>query len=116
MLFQYQPNTHRLTSAATTNATSVKAAPCRLMNVVVSNTNAAARYLKLYNKASAPVVGTDVPILTIPLPPTSQPAVPMGLFGLDFSLGLAYAITAGAADADVAAVGAGDVKVNLAHI
>ena len=36
--------------------------------LTASNPTATAAYLKLYNKASAPTVGTDVPVLTITLP------------------------------------------------
>jgi hypothetical protein len=51
------------TSAATTNATVVSAIPCDLYGVIAMNTVAAVKYLKLYNKGSAPVVGTDIPVL-----------------------------------------------------
>ena len=37
-------------------------------SLAVSNANAAVRYVKLYNKATAPVVGTDVPVATFALP------------------------------------------------
>lgn len=47
-----------------------------MWSVVTSNINAAARYLKLYNKASAPTVGTDTPVLTIPLPPAPPTTTP----------------------------------------
>lgn len=53
---------HRLlASAATTNATSVKTSVGRLAQIRGYNAGAAGRYLKLYNKASAPTVGTDTP-------------------------------------------------------
>jgi hypothetical protein len=39
----------------------VKASAGQVYSLFVSNINAAVRYLKLYNKASAPTVGTDVP-------------------------------------------------------
>ncbi len=53
---------HRV-STADTNATSVKASAGTHYGVQAGNVNAAARYLKLYDKATAPtVVGTDVPV------------------------------------------------------
>lgn len=59
----------RIVSAAnTTNATSAKAGPGYLHHISGYNAAAAARYLKLYNKASAPTVGTDTPFMTIYLP------------------------------------------------
>lgn len=57
-----------LTSAATTNATSVKTSGGTIYNIVASNTGAAAAYLKIYNKASAPTVGTDIPVHTCVIP------------------------------------------------
>ena len=108
---------YRLISAASTNATSVKAAAAQLGHLVVVNLNAAVRFLKLYNKASAPTVGTDTPLWTIPIPASTTGAgvaVPLP-GGLAFSLGLAFAITANLADADTTAVAAGDVMVNMGY-
>ena len=69
----------------------------------VFNTSASIVYIKLYNKASAPVVGTDVPIWTIPVPASGgfedHFNIPFG-----FSTGIAYAITTGVADSDATAV------------
>lgn len=110
------PTTSFYNSAATTNATSVKASSGRLFGVVANNVNAAARYLKLYDKATAPVVGTDVPKLTVPIPATGQVSLNIGELGLTFPTGIAFAITAGAADADVAAVAASEIKVALSYL
>lgn len=57
----------RVMSAATTNATSVKASAGNLYGVHLHNSGAAAVFVKLYNKASAPVVGTDTPVTTLSL-------------------------------------------------
>ena len=62
------PTLSALTSAATTNATSVKTSGGTIYNIVASNTGAAAAYLKIYNKASAPTVGTDIPVHTCVIP------------------------------------------------
>ena len=105
-----------LNSAATTNATSVKATAGNLYSVTASNINAAARYLKLYNKASAPTVGTDVPVLTIPIPATGVVNIAFGTQGFRFSAGIAFALTTGNADSDTAAVAASEIKVMLAYI
>lgn len=108
-------NASRITSsAASTNGTVAKASAGDLFLAAGYNTNAALRYLKIYNKATAPTVGTDTPILTLPLPPSAA-------FAFDFpaqyfSAGIAYALTTGVADADTGAVGAGDiVALNLAY-
>jgi hypothetical protein len=72
--------------------------------------------MKFYNKASAPVVGTDTPIMTIPVAATSSVTIPLGPIGQQFSLGIAYAITGLIADTDTTAISAGDVKVAMTFI
>lgn len=109
-----------LSAAATTNATNVKASAGNLFRLTGVNANVAARYLKLYNKASAPTVGTDTPVWTFYLPPST---VGGGVFNLDFgsmplyfALGIGYALTTLAADADATAVTAADIiAMNLAY-
>jgi len=102
-----------LSAAASTNATSVKASAGNVFTIVGVNANAAARYLKLYNKASAPTVGTDTPILTLYMPPSTvnggQFSFSFGEFGQYFGTGIAYAMTTAAADADATALTAADV-------
>lgn len=97
-----------LTSAATTNATVVKASAGDVFRIRGTNTNAAARYLKLYNLAVAPTVGTSTPAITIRLAPSSDFNIDLG--GHYFSTGIAYALTTGVADADTGAVGSGDIE------
>lgn len=99
-------------SAASTNATSAKASAGTVHNLDVYNANAAVRYLKLYNKASAPVVGTDTPVRTIALKPADKTVVtfPNGLY---FSTGIAYALTTGAADSDTGVVGTDISGLNI---
>jgi hypothetical protein len=105
-----------LSSAATTNATSVKASAGDLYKITGFNTAAATkRYLKLYNKASAPTVGTDTPVMTISLAAAS-PFDFSFAGGHYFSTGIAYAITGAAADADTTAIVAGDIEcLNLTY-
>ena len=108
---------HNLNAAATTNATSVKTSAASLYSLFATNTGAAVRYLKLYNKASAPTVGTDTPVLTIPIPAGGLVNPPLGAMGIRFATGLAFAITTGAADSDTAAVSAAnEVKVKLDYV
>jgi hypothetical protein len=105
--------THHAISAATTNATSVKASAGTINTLQISNVNAAARYLKLYNKASAPTVGTDTPVMTIYLPPTSNQTINTGAYGIRFSTGIAYALTTGITVADATAVAASEHSVGI---
>ena len=105
---------HRTISAASTNATVVKASAGQVYTIHVGNLNAAVRYLKLYNKATAPTVGTDTPVQTYAIPAT-------GVFNIQFSGGLAFAtgigfaITSGIADADTGAVSADEHVVNIGY-
>lgn len=104
----------RTISAASTNATSVKASAGQVFGWYLYNANAAVRYLKLYNKASAPTVGTDTPVMTIPIPPGAGANVEFG-HGIAFGTGIAFALTTGVADADTGAVAANEIVVNLLY-
>ena len=106
---------YKLVSAATTNATSVKATPGVVTSIVATNVNAAARYLKLYNKASAPTVGTDTPVQVYMLPPAGGAVITLDK-PLWFSTGIAFALTTGAADSDTGAVALSELIVNLGYL
>lgn len=102
-------STSRIVSAAaSTNATSAKASGGTLLHIIGYNAAAAARYVKIYDKASAPTVGTDAPVLTIAVPATTAFAIDFPL-GFRLATGIAYALTTGAADADTGALTAADV-------
>jgi hypothetical protein len=102
-------------SAATTNATSVKASAGLIQEVTIANVTATAVYWKLYNKASAPTVGTDVPVLTIPVPASSSTAYTFGANGKRMTTGIAWALTAAIAATDTSAVTAG-VQVSGSYV
>jgi len=112
----HKPTPYKLNSAATTNATSVSAtANTLLYGYYISNTNATAfRYVKFYNKASAPTVGTDTPVLVLAIPGGGAANVSFPA-GINFTTGLAFATTTGAADSDTAAVALNEVIVNLVY-
>ncbi len=113
----------RVISAATTNATPVKASAGQVYSLYVANVSTGSvRYLKLYNKASAPTVGTDTPVMTIPIPGTSITGaagagvvIDTGGMGIAFATGIAFALTTGVADADTGAVAANEIVVNLLY-
>lgn len=103
------------TSAASTNATSARAATADLFAVTCYNTTASVIYFKIYNKASAPTVGTDVPVLTFAIPPNGG-FVHSWSNGFYFGTGIAFALTTGAADSDTGAVTAGAiVGLNISY-
>ena len=106
----------KLVSAATTNATSVKTSAGQLYNVQAFNTNTTSpRYLKLYNLAAAPTVGTSVPVATFLIPPNYSGFVIEVSNGIAFATGIAFAITGGMADTDSTAIAAAEVVVNLQY-
>lgn len=97
-----------LSSAATTNATLVKASAGRAYRFKGKNNVASVRYLKLFNKATAPVTGTDTPTETFIL----EPNAPFDIIfekGRYFATGVGFAITGAIADNDNTAIAAGDI-------
>lgn len=110
------PSSNLLSSAATTNPTSVKGSSGKVFSVTASNTGGAVAYVKLYNKATAPTVGTDVPVITIPVPAGGSVNLPFGTPGAIFGTGIGLGITNLAADTDTTAVAAAQVKVITAYI
>ncbi len=95
------------TTTASTNAAVVKASAGTLFEISVSNVTATATFVKLYNKATAPTVGTDVPGLTIPVAAGATLVMAFGTMGKRFTAGIGIATTAAAPAADTAATVAG---------
>lgn len=96
-----------VTTTASTNASSQKASAGNLQELSVSNPTATAIYVKLYNKASAPTLGVDVPVMTIPVAAGATVAYEFGNLGKRFATGIALAATAAAAATDTAVAVAG---------
>lgn len=105
---------HRV-STANTNDTNIKASPGKVYSLIGLNKNASVRYLKVYDTAATPVVGTDVPVLVVPLPQNVTVVMPFGDIGLDFAAGIGIGLTTGITDADTGAVAADDIVVSLAY-
>lgn len=109
---------YKLVSAATTNATTIKASAGQVFMVTASNVNAAVRYLKFYNKASAPTVGTDTPVLTFAIPGNTAGAgtnIPIPACGIAFGTGISFATTTEATDAGTTGVAANEIVINVAY-
>lgn len=103
-------------AAASTNATSVKNGAGNLYTLEVTNSDTVGYYVKLYNKASAPTVGTDVPVATYYAPPGGgfvlhKPS------GSPYTTGIALATTLLATDADTTVVtNANKLVINLEYV
>lgn len=103
-------------SAASTNATNCKNAAGVLYGFTITNTNASPRFVKFYNKASAPVCGTDTPALTIAIPGNTSVGghsanVPAD--GLAFPTGIGLCTTTGIGDGDTGAVAANELAISV---
>ena len=94
-------------SANTTNATAAKASAGKLFSVNGYNSTATVTYLKFYDKATAPTVGTDTPALTLALPASA--AFNYDLGGIAFATGIGYGLTTVAADNGTTAPAAGAI-------
>jgi hypothetical protein len=104
---------YHLISAATVNATNVKGSAGTIWGLDFANTNAAVRFIKLYDKATAPA-STDTPVKTIEVPANGQfsRAFPVGIA---FTTGIGFRTTTGLADNDTGAVGAGELSIDLEY-
>jgi len=102
----------RVKAAATTNATSLKASAGQIYSIDVFNNAAYTVYLKLYNKASAPTVGTDTPSWTMPIASGGgfSREFPRGK---TFTTGIAYAITKLEVDTDTTVVAVDDLTGSI---
>lgn len=104
---------HRKLSAATTNLTSLADNPAVIGMLLIHNTSAAVKYVKFYDKASAPVLASDTPLFTFFIAAGTSLSVPVPRTGLKFNTGIAYAITGAVGDTDATAVAANDIILNI---
>lgn len=109
-----------INSAASTNGQLVLTGTSGLQALFATNIGATPAFIKLYNKATAPTVGTDVPamIVTVPAAVSGVPGeaeIAPGFIGYRFPLGLGLAITGAVADTDTTVVAAGQVKIILSR-
>lgn len=113
-------NNYMLVSLASTNKNLISAGALKIVAAKIINTNAAKLYVKLYDSATAEAVtvGTTVPVLTIEVAAKSATSGTQNcdiVNGFNFSYGIVIATTTGVADSDVAAVGAGDLYINVMY-
>lgn len=102
----------RVHSANSTNLTSVVTAATPVYCLFMGNSGGTHAFLKLYDKATAPVLASDTPFATILIPANLTVDVEIDAF---FTNGIAYAITGGAGDTDTVAVAAGQVSGLIIH-
>ena len=73
------------------------------------------RYVKLYNKATAPTVGSDTPVLTYRVKAGEDRDIPIPADGIPFATGIGIGCTTGLADADTGAPGANEMTVAILY-
>jgi hypothetical protein len=105
---------HRRLSTGT-DSTNVKASAGQLFWAFITNANASARFIKFYNSASAPTLGSGTPVLTFLIPPGSSGLQLTAEQGLAFGTGIGYTLSTGVADANAVAVAADEIVVNLGY-
>lgn len=109
------PLMYSVLALATANPANIKATAGRVFSGVLNNASAAAKYVRLYNKATAPTVGTDVPLMVFSIPASSSKEFNFGPTGMTFAAGIAISITGAAPDNDATVVAAGDVRATIAY-
>lgn len=104
-------NLHFFSVTGAPAAVAIKASAGTLYGVQAVNTGAAPVYLKIYNTASGSVVvGTTVPLVTIPVPTTATTGAGIAIsfpVGIVFGTAISYTFTNVAADNDATAVAVG---------
>jgi hypothetical protein len=111
---------HFKSSANSTNATSVKGSPGAIFNMIIHNTHSgggggSAIAFRLYDKATAPVVGTDVPMIVIHVQSNDSKEINF-TSGITFVNGIAYSITDGSSLMDATVVDADGVQVYIGYM
>jgi hypothetical protein len=98
-------------SGTSTAAVAIKASAGTLYGIQAINTGASPIYMKIYNVAAASVVvGTTVPLVTMPIPTTATTGAGIVVpfpFGVAFGTAISFNLTGAAADGDTSAPIAG---------
>lgn len=103
----------KIISAATTNATLLRASAANVMGWVLGNSGTTWAYVKLINLTTLPVAGTSAVMHIIPIPPgqTISYDPPYGMVSM--TVGCGITITGGSADTDTTAVALGQVTGHI---
>lgn len=89
---------HKVISAVGVNATLLQVGASNIDMLLMVSGAATPRFVKFYDQATIPVVGTDIPKYTFPLAVGASP-LQLPPKGLNFTTGLAYAILLSVEDA-----------------
>jgi hypothetical protein len=105
-------STFHLVSAATTNATNIKASAGTVNGWYIYNSNANARKINFYNSNTTPVLGTTTISYSVVIPGLAATNVSFP-DGINFSSGIGISTVTGLADSDATAVALNDLNINI---
>lgn len=103
--------TYHLVSAASTNATNIKASAGAVYGWHVYNSNIMARKVAFHNTAGTPTAGASV-FFSVVLAPNSSVSVFVP-HGIVFSTGIGITAVTGLADSDATGVASTDLIINI---
>lgn len=96
---------------ASTNARVESDAPAVLGRIEYFNESSISHYLRIFDKATPPVSGVDVPVMRFPV---TGPGIALDYgAGVRFKNGVAWCVTTDAGDSWSGAVGAGEGTLNI---
>ncbi len=98
----------KILSAASTNATNVKASAGQVYGWALFNTTASNKFFRLHNTAGSPTAGASV-IFTVMVPANGGTNIEFTM-GIPFATGIAYTIVGALADNDTTATAVADVQ------
>jgi hypothetical protein len=103
--------TSHIVSAASTNATNIKASAGQVFGWYIYNSNAAARKVAFHNTAGTPTAGSSI-FFSVMIPAGSAANV-FSDIGITFGTGIAVTMVTGLADSDSTGVAANDLICNI---
>lgn len=107
---------HHKVSAATTNATVIKASRGKIIGFSCYNTNNSIRKVAFHNTASTPTAGTTAIVWAVVVPANGSAVVHLPPEGIEFSSGIAYTMVTGVADSNSTAVGASELVMGVVYV
>jgi hypothetical protein len=103
------------TATASNNQTLLKASTGNIYTIHLTNYAAYACFFRLFNKATAPVTGTDANLYEWAIPANSSIDIPISDVGLKFATGIGFNITKLQAALDNTVLVAGDIQLTMAY-
>jgi hypothetical protein len=94
-------------------AAVIKGSAGRIFGISMYNTTGAIRYARFYNKATTPMIGTDMPVMVLPIGASSGSNLFLTSAGRSFGLGIGIAVTTDATLLGSTVAGVNDVLASI---